>query len=124
MLAVIFTFSAVLLCNILSKFSFLTLVYEMHLAYLDPESKVDGVRASSAFTMLVIIIMAPQFMTLLLCVWQSLYAAQGNNPWPALSSWKWNILQAALEVMGLCTFVLVVATRLEGAFVLSILPGE
>lgn len=122
-LAVAFTFSAVLLCNILSKFSFLTLVYELNLARNAPDALTDGTRASSAFTMLVIIIMAPQFMTLLLCVWQSLYAARDNNPYPARSSWKWNFLQAGLEVFGLCTFVLVVATRLEGAFVLSILPA-
>jgi hypothetical protein len=115
------TFFAVLIFNVLSKFSFITLVKEMHEARNDAQ---DDSRASTALVMLVVIIMIPQFGTFLYCLWQSCYSARGNNPWPARRSWKYNIAEAVLEVVGVCTFVFVVATRLEGAVVLSILPGS
>ena len=113
------TFAGVLICNVLSKFSFITLVKEMHEARNDQN---NDTRASTAFVMLVVIIMLPQFGTFFLCLWQSCYSARDNNPWPKNSSWKWNVFQAVLEVLGLCTFVFIVSTRLEGGVVLTILP--
>ena len=122
LIAVLATFCGVLFCNILSKFSFLAIVNEMHDARLLPQT--DPSRMSVALVMLAIIVCLPAALTLCLSIWRSCYAAQGNNPWPSAASWKYNFLQAVLEVVGLGTFVFCVATRLDAPMVLAIMPGK
>lgn len=119
LIAAVLTFLAVLLCNVLSKFSFITLVDELFQSRLF----LDDDRYCVAFVMLTIVVMAPQLLSFLLSFWEFCYAADGNNPSPTPKSFLFNIMQATLEVLGLCTFVFGVAGHLEAAFVLSIMPG-
>ncbi len=127
----VLTFSAVLVCNVFSKFSFLSIIANLNESLRlheslstqniqDPEVMKEY---SVSFVMLAMVIIIPQLLTFLLCLWQSCYAAEGNNPWPSLRSWVFNIIQATLEVFGLCTFVFHVASQLEAAMVLAIMPG-
>lgn len=115
------TFFTVLFCNIYSKFSLIKLIQELNDARA--VSSTDMGRYSTVFSMIFIIIVIPQMLTFGLCVWQSLYAAVGNNPWPSGKAMAYNVLQALLEVLGLCTFVFGVAGHIEAAMVLAMMPG-
>ena len=123
LLVTIFTFSAVLAGNVLSKFSFLAISHAIFDTRQLPDGEDARARFGSAFIMLALIIMAPQCLSFLLCLWNSCFAAEGNNPRPSWRALLYNVLQAALETAGVCIFVFVVATFAEPVVVLAIMPG-
>ncbi len=111
LVTVIILSTAVLVGCLLTKLSLLSLVAHSRAITADAPTAAPS-DASIAIAMLLVTVVLPQGVCLLNALWDSCYLTRRNNPNPSPAAIAYIVLQAALEAVGLISYILIIAPRI------------